>query len=115
MKKLLLFLPLLWVFSSCTSTYYLCRTNHPTQLRADKNNFKSILTIPEGKYILIKEEKHITKAEYGNHKGYISSYAVSDKVPVKSSDLKYLKFDSRDSTYVLYGKKYKFMPSENKN
>ena len=73
------------------------------------------MKITQGKHIVIKESSNkFKKARYGSNKGYICGTSnLSNPIRISSKDIKYLTFNSIDSTYYFKGKKLDLTESLN--
>jgi hypothetical protein len=108
-KNIALLFSLCLLFISCSTNYYLYQTANEVPISTD--NIWDEITIPKNKHILVKgNDGFVRPIKYGNIDGrvwcdYFDNLIKIQKI--KSSELKYLTFDSSDSTYVFKGKKYK--------
>ncbi|OAV64719.1 hypothetical protein Barb6_03132 [Bacteroidales bacterium Barb6] len=101
LKRSMLVLMSLILFSGCSSSYYLCETTNQI-LVSGKD---TIITIPKGKFVFVKNNDK-NYFSYGNTRAYAQSKSWTKKVKIKSSELQFLNFDNSDLTYVFIGKKY---------
>ena len=106
-KALFLILIFTILMTGCSSgKYYIYQTESKIDLQPTKDNFLPYMYVPKGKHIVIKESRStVKKAQYGSHKGYIcGTYNLSNPIQISSKDIKYLTFNSADSTYYFKGK-----------
>ena len=110
-KALFLILIFTILMTGCSSgKYYIYQTESKIDLHPTKYKYLPYIYVPKRKHIVIKESRStVKKAQYGSHKGYIcGTYNLSNPIQISSKDIKYLTFNSADSTYYFKGKKIRF-------
>ncbi|WP_143813387.1 hypothetical protein [Parabacteroides provencensis] len=114
MKKLLILLFSILIFSSCTTNYFLCETACPVKLYTSPNTHSAYIEVPVGKNLISTGKyKKYRKAKYGNRKGYV--YKTKFRSEKKIRYLSDWEFDSETSTYKYSRSNYTLSNSSKYN